>query len=106
MRWYRLEGKTPVPCTMMEAASLIESDDRIVARTEVGSATVSTVFLALDHNHGRGPPLLFETMIFTATGAAHGYQERYATWDEAESGHARAVAVVERDLDLGKREEN
>lgn len=63
-----------------------------VARTEVGVAAVSTVFLALDHSHGDGPPLLFETMVF---GGEHsGACFRYATWDEAVAGHARVVAAL------------
>lgn len=37
---------------------------RNVARTHVGRAAVSTVFLALDHSFVGGPPLLYETMIF------------------------------------------
>lgn len=52
---------------------------------------VSTVFLGLDHNL-YGPPHLFETMIF---GGEHdGYQERYSTWAEAETGHARTVEIA------------
>ena len=35
-----------------------------VAKTEVGEAEVSTVFLSLDHGWGEGPPILFETMVF------------------------------------------
>ena len=37
---------------------------RSVAHEEVGGYTVSTVFLALDHQFGDGPPLLWETMVF------------------------------------------
>ncbi len=35
---------------------------------------------------------LFETMIFG--GANDGYQERYATWDEAERGHKRICEEI------------
>lgn len=54
---------------------------------------VSTVFLALDHDlSGKGPPVLYETMIFG--GPRDDYQERYCTRAEAEAGHARAVATA------------
>lgn len=55
---------------------------------------VSTVFLGVDHNFfGDGRrPIVFETMIF---GGPHdGYQERYATWEEAEVGHRRALLLA------------
>lgn len=56
---------------------------------------VSTVFLGLDHNYSdEGPPILFETMIFCGDKTLHEYQERYATWKEAEVGHQLAVGLV------------
>lgn len=55
-----------------------------------GEVEVSTVFLGTDHAFGGGPPLLFETMVF---GGPHSdWQDRYHTWDEAESAHKRIVA--------------
>lgn len=98
--WYRLDGKTPEPCGMLEGAAQIEGppDRRIVGRTEVGLVVVSTVFLAIDHCYDGGAPVLFETMIFTLDDDGRpdftDYQERYCTWDEAEAGHARAVEFV------------
>jgi len=73
------------------------SVSRVVAQTVVGPMHVSTVFLVLDHNQSPDPdalPLVFETMIFDADGDEQ-YQERYSTWNEAEAGHARAVAHAE-----------
>jgi hypothetical protein len=53
---------------------------------------VSTVFLGLDHAWGKGPPMLFETMIF---GGEHDqYQERCSTWEQAEEMHRRACALA------------
>ena len=60
---------------------------------------ISTVFLGVDHNTflraltgKEHPPALFETMVF---GGAHDeYQERYATYEEAEIGHERIVEMV------------
>ena len=66
-------------------------------RTRVGSdtindVTVSTVFLAVDHQYGDGPPVLFETIIF---GGEHNEEQwRYCTWEEAEKGHQVACELV------------
>lgn len=37
---------------------------RIVKQETIGGLFVSTVFLGLDHQHGKGPPILWETMVF------------------------------------------
>lgn len=73
---------------------------RHVAESTVGPLWISTVFLGLDHNFGlRGPPLLFETMIFDSARSPDGYlddisgyQTRCSTWGEAERMHEEAVA--------------
>lgn len=93
---YILVDGEPYPCDdlIRWARWLEKSDrDRIVAQTTEGDIMVSTVFLGIDHNFGHaGPPLLYETMIF---GGKHdGYQERYATREEAERGHANACAML------------
>lgn len=72
---------------------------RRVARDELpGGGLISTVFLGLDHRFDGGwPPILFETMVFGPPIYGDGgesyrregfAQERYATWAEAEAGHA------------------
>lgn len=66
-----------------------------VAATRVGGIRVSTVFLALDHNFGgKGPPVLFETMIFGARGRWAEFQTRYCTEAEALAGHAMYVEAI------------
>ena len=74
-------------------AGWMAKNTRTVAKTSVGAADVSTVFLGLDQSFGFSQvPILFETMIF---GGPHDeYQERYATLEEAMLGHERAVALV------------
>lgn len=57
-----------------------------MAQTEIGASVVSTVFLGLDHQFGIGPPILFETMIFT-DGEPENFQRRCSTWLEAEAQH-------------------
>lgn len=76
---------------------------RIVGNDIIGGLRVSTVFLHFDHGY-EGAPLLFETMIFgiDGVGPLGDYQERYATWDEAVSGHATAVEIAKRHESGGK----
>lgn len=92
---YVLRGREAVPEPDLETwAKAFETEERIVARDDVAGASVSTVFLGLDHNFGSGPPLLFETMIF---GGPHDqWQCRYSTLDEAECGHVRVVGALRR----------
>lgn len=94
--YYKLVGKTPVECTLMEYAVWMQQnqDTRIVKQTTMPDGTkVSTVFLGLNHAFLEDiTPELFETMIF---GGDHDeFQERYSTWDEAEEGHRKAVELV------------
>lgn len=77
---------------LMEWARAWSGSRRDVAYHGVGSVSVSTVFLGIDHSFDRGRPLLFETMVFG--GPLDGEQDRYTTRDEALTGHARMVARV------------
>jgi len=85
-----LVGRTPIAVDMMTWAKWFEKSGRrrIVAQDRVGKAQVSTIFLGLDHGGfiTGGPPILFETMIFG--GPLDGDGARYATYREAEKGHA------------------
>lgn len=108
-----LNGKVPEACAdLMRWGRWIQTADRIVARTEVGALSVSTVFLGMNHNFIDGPPLLFETMVFrpaakseqsnfiirkiskVEVGGDVDLTRRYSTWDEAEAGHAKIVALL------------
>lgn len=63
---------------------------RIVQRTRVGNAEVSTVFLGVDHQFGRGEPILWETMIFGHKGDE--YQTRCGgTREDAMKMHEQAI---------------
>ena len=96
MKHYILEGQTPkLAPDIMEWTRWFEKADRHVGDTQVGKLRVSTVFLGLDHSFTGGTPILFETMIF---GAEEEYQERYATWQEAEAGHQLAVQIAEQKI--------
>ena len=93
-RWI-LVGQTPVVEPSLEKwAEWFETAERTVFRDEVGASVVSTVFLGLDHNFSEsGPPLLFETMVFT-DGDGGTDERRCSTWIEAEAQHKRVVAEL------------
>lgn len=94
-RFYILDGKTPVPATLIEWAKWLEESGsaRCVRLTDIDEEThVSTVFLGLNYRYREGPPLVFETLIFG--GPKDGYGDRSSTWEEAEESHKRAVALA------------
>lgn len=94
-RYYTLIGHEPLAwddaLEWAQAFEMMTDSQRVVAQDHVGDVLVSTVFLGLDHSFGDGwPPLLFETMVFDESG----YQHRYSTWEQAETGHAAILAEV------------
>ena len=76
----------------------MEDERRQIGYTQITSACdVSTVFLGIDHRiYGKGPPVLFETMIFG--GPLDGEQWRYASYDDAMTGHQMAVSKAREAL--------
>jgi hypothetical protein len=84
----------PVPCPdLFVWARWFEKADRSVDETYVGEVRVSTVFLALDHNHYSGNrPLLWETLVFG--GKLDGAMYRYETRHQAVNGHMEMVTRV------------
>lgn len=79
-----------------EWGRFFESGNRIVSQDDIsGGVHVSTVFLGIDHRHfGKGPPIVFETMIFGGELDQSTY--RYSSWDDAETGHAAAIRKVKK----------
>lgn len=93
-RHYILKGTEVVPVKSIKEWGLwFGTHDNTVAKTQVGDLFVSTIFLGLDMSVLDGPPLLFETMVFDSERDPCDYM-RYATWKEAEIGHARMVNVA------------
>lgn len=87
MRYFRLEDRTPVPCSADDwQRSLADIDSRRVANDTVDDASISTLFLGIDLGNGT-----FETLV-----VAEWIQrrQRYATWQEAEEGHRAWVRAV------------
>jgi hypothetical protein len=95
---YVLDGKTPILCNdALEWFRWLDEADRYIAKTQIGDAQVSTYFVGYDHDAGPGrPPLLFEMKI--VGGLYDNEHSRCATWEEAETLHANAVAMVRANL--------
>lgn len=89
--FYILKDGKPVKVKdITEWAAKFELSERHIAVSESGGVRVSTVFLGVDLNYsGKGPPMLFETMVF----GRGGERRRYATLEEARLGHERMVAA-------------
>lgn len=88
---------------VQEWAFLFEHGDRVIKQEDVGKGyRVSTVFLGLDHSFGEGPPVLFETMVFSDEEDNPLNQEmrRYCTLEEAEEGHQAVVEMVRGHLEI------
>ena len=68
-----------------------ENSNRSLAKTEIGKATVSTVFLAIDHGFGSAEPVLWETLVF---GALDEQMERYSTREAALEGHEEMCSRI------------
>lgn len=91
-----LDGREVREVDLMTWALWFEDADRQIGRTEIAPGIyVSTVFLGINHRFlSDGPPLIFETMTFDDYDEVTGGFDRYATYDEAEDGHARIVAAM------------
>lgn len=92
-RYYRLDGRTAVPCTFHEWAEMLDSSLRHIAKDEIEGVEISTVFLGLDHNWRRnGKPMIFETMTFSDSFGE--IQLRCSTYMQAEEMHRTVVDLV------------
>src|SRR5688572_26545232 len=90
---YMLDGKNPVETEdVLEWSKWLNRNERRVNHTLLPNGIIiSTIFTGINSGCTE-PPILFETMIF---GGEHDrYQERYATWEEAEAGHQRAIELI------------
>ena len=94
MMYYILENCVPVHIVdIVEWSNWFRTADRNVDRyTDVG-VEVITSFLGIDHNFsGKGPPILFETMVFG--GEWDQTTWRCSTWDYAKVLHNKAVSLI------------
>ena len=100
MNWYDKDG------TLLDVATandlLGDAEYKRVDLTEVSSRDrsvvhiVSTVWLGLDHAHGDGPPILFETMVFGEGSWVDQDCQRYSTLLEAQDEAGWAFLLADR----------
>lgn len=103
MDYYVYDLKTGIPVMEpnQEKAWAFLDGHKIVEQTALACCWISTVFLSLDHQHGSGPPLVFETMVFPSRGNLHEIDaDRYTTLEEAVAGHKRFVKKYTSDLEV------
>ncbi len=81
------------------------SDPCRVGDDDVCGYCVSTVFLGIDHSFGRGPPILWETMVFGEGHLDMDMDRCGGTWEQAEEMHRRMVARVRASLGVDVKEE-
>lgn len=111
---YILKGRKIVKVDLMTWGAWFEKGDCIIKQETLPNGYwISTVFLGLDHNFGKGLPLLFETMVFEnkyrwtkpiknmPSFKPFKYREemdmdRYSTYAQAEAGHAAMVKKWKR----------
>ena len=97
MDCYKLNPDKSVERT--ELANFCGSDsDRIVQRDEFPNQTLSTVFLIFNHNYGEGPPLLFETMLFSSKDDGGEILQRHSTYREALEFHNKKSREIIEEL--------
>lgn len=90
-----LEGLTPRRArTRREHMAFMRDRSRLQLRwTDLGNVGyVSTIFLGRDTGEVPGVPLLFETMARIGADYADDVTRRYATYEDAMTGHAELVA--------------
>lgn len=117
--WILDEEDIPKEASLEEWVIWFETHNsaRFLAKYERDGYLVSTVFLGMDHNwSGKGPPILFETMVFDdqrwekpGDGGNRCVDmgeemccERYSTKDDALIGHQRHVKELDRKLDYAQ----
>ena len=101
-RYYKYdEDGNPVEVDdVLEWGRWYTRERRRVARDIVGIYEVSTVFLGIDHGWGDGPPVLWETMIFTSQpDELDQFQQRYTSLSEAAHTHEVIVQGLREEED-------
>lgn len=97
--FYILENRIPIKVQDIKVWGewMEDASHRRVALTEIDGTFISTVFLGLNHNFSSaGEPILFETMTFIEGQGE--WQERCATYDQAEAMHQAMCDKVNQHL--------
>jgi hypothetical protein len=91
----------PEPDLLKWARWLEDSRDARVLKQEwVSNIRISTIFLGLDHNFcSDGPPIVWETMLFSNMADFQGRMWRCAgTREQAEAQHEKVVQLVKDEI--------
>jgi hypothetical protein len=96
------DGTVRVETDLLKWAKWMEEsrDERVVKQEWVDNVRISTVFLGLNHRHtGEGPPILWETMLFTNRVDFRGRMWRCpGTREHAEAQHAEVAQLVKDEI--------
>ena len=85
---------------IMEWGKLREDPNykRIAETTLPDGTWISTVWIGIDHQFGKGPPLIFESMAFESKDNLDECEcDRYSTEAEALAGHEAMVKRMEEE---------
>jgi hypothetical protein len=97
---FDLETGLPVPEPDIGKAAAFKEKHGFIARTDLASCWVSTVFLVHDHGWGEGEGVIvFETMVFPHDSMSEMYCDRYTNRADALAGHQSAVDQFMSDLE-------
>lgn len=95
MLHYILVDNQLVPVSLLEWADWLKANNnRVVGKTIIGNADVSTVFVGFDYGKGDGAPLVFETHVLG--GPLNGERAYAPTWSDAEAAHKAMCQRVEQ----------
>lgn len=94
-QYYDRHGE-PLTGVLAWAEWMEDEENKRVALDSFYGTDISTVCLGLDHNWGEGPPIIFETMVFSHDSFYDGLTRRYSTEAQARKGHVRTVWYVAR----------
>jgi len=93
-KYILINGEVVEETDLLIWAKWMQTTKRQIQEDMIGNVRVSTVFLGLNHNFGKGPPVFWETMIFG--GALDKQQARYISRELAIKGHQDFVEQVRR----------
>jgi hypothetical protein len=90
--YYDRQGKPITDSVAFVKKSRNQKYRRVASTILPDGKWVSTIWVGLNFQFGRGPPLIFETMVYPSKDNFNDLTcERYSTEEEARAGHKRLV---------------
>ena len=104
--WYDKAGNPIADIKKVEPLLSNMDYKRVRETTLPDGKWVSTIWIGLDYNYGDGPPLIFETMVFSSREEMGGLEcRRYATEAEAIAGHEEMCREQEKIRDREEQDQ-